>query len=267
MTTPRKRAPRARGPALTDASVERVFEALQALAVRFGSMAAAARVVGCSREAVRLILAKGHGVAPGLAERILSAAGDAATVERRPSALQRLSATRKTRRAQRRASAPAAAPQADPVRKHALIEQAAEERRAALDERRFEARRSMGPPVSAQSPLDAFAAVVATVLVRHTVDPVAELDARREGAFARRVERHALSMLLDRHGSPNEVAMAVRGRSVGASLQRNFARHKGDLGPLSQDLAREVQELLDDKRSAWAALLDALDDGEERAAE
>lgn len=111
-------------------------------------------------------------------------------------------------------------------------------------------------------PLDTLAAFVATLLVRHTVDPVGEIDPSRDG-FARRVERHALALLLDKHGqSQNRVALATRGRPVGSTLQRNFARHASNLGPMGDDLAREVQELLDGKRGAWTALLDALEDGE-----
>jgi sRNA-binding protein len=260
------------GTRLSDASMRRVFDALQSLAVKHGSKAAAARIVGCSREAVRLILDKGSGVAPDLARRILSAAGESSDVEHRPTALERLRADReakRTRRREWRAEKEQARAQLaeEQKRKRARVLEAAKERLEAAEMRRSEVRLAMGPPVSSRSPLDSLAAVVSALLVRHTVDPVAELDTGRERTFAHRVERHVLAGLLDKYGAPNAVAMAVRGRPVGSTLQRTFARHKGDLGPLSQDLAREVQELLDDKRSAWAALLDALDDGEERAAE
>ena len=260
MTTPRKRtsAPR---PALTEASRERVFDALQALSIKHGSMAAAARVVGVSRQAAHQIL-YGRGVSSDLAGRILRAADNASDVERRPTALERLRAGRAARRENRRAAAIERPADVDRDR----IEQAAEERRVAADMRRSEARLAMGPPVASRSPLDSLAAVVATLLVRHTIDPIAELDAGREGAFARRVERHVLAALLDKYGGPNAVALAIRGRKVGATLQRNFARHRDDLGPLSDELAREVDALLSADPSAWLRLVNALEE-EERAAE
>ena len=116
------------------------------------------------------------------------------------------------------------------------------------------------------APLDTLAALVATLLVRRTFDPVGEIDPSRDG-FARRVERHALALLLEKYGqSQNRAALATRGRPVGSTLQRNFARHAGDLAPMSDDLAREVRKLLDGSPRAWAALLDALE-SEDRAAE
>lgn len=256
MTAPRKRGPgRPRGPTggqLTDASVERVFDALQSLAVKHGSMAAAARVVGCSRETVRLILAKGHGVAPDLAQRILDAAGEAPAVERRPTALERLRAGRETRRPYRR----------DVLRaervKQLRIERADYERRVATVGRRAVERAAMGRPAEPTSALDTLAALVATLLVRHTVDPVGEIDPGRDG-FARRVERHALALLLDEHDTPGAVALATRGRPVGATLQRNFKRHEGNLGSLSPELEHTVRLLLRGAPGAWRDLRDALD--------
>lgn len=115
-------------------------------------------------------------------------------------------------------------------------------------------------------PIDTLAALVATLLVRHTADPVGEIDPSRDG-FARRVERHALSLLLEQHGqSTNRVALATRGRPVGSTLQRNFARHEGDLQPPSGELARAIDALLSDVPGAWGSLVEALEDGE-RAAE
>jgi hypothetical protein len=246
----------------------RVFDALHRLALQHGSYAATARVVDCSGEMVRAVLIDGAGTSPALAARILRAAGEAPNVERRQTALERWRAYRAARRTQRHSSPDAEQSAAlDPELKRALIERAAEERRAAAAARLSDARAALGPPVSSQSALDTLAALVAGLLVRRTVDPVAELDLARDGSFVRRVERHVLAALLDTYGNPNAVAMATRGRPVGASLQRNFARHKGDLGSLSDDMAREVQALLDDKRGAWAALLAALEEGAARAAE
>lgn len=230
-------APDARGATPPDASPDRVFDALQALAVRHGSMAAAARVVGVSKQAVHRILAKGKGVAPDLAQRILSAAGDVPAVERAP------------------------------LHEHTRIERAAEERRAAADARRYEARPATDAPVSSASPMDTLAAVVATLLVRSTVDPIAEIDPKRPGCFAHRVERHVLSLLLERYGNWNQVALATRGRPIGSTIQRNIDRHAYPHEPMSPELAREVQELLGDAPLAWAALLDAFGDGDGRAAE
>lgn len=113
-----------------------------------------------------------------------------------------------------------------------------------------------------RDPLDTLAAFVATLLVRRTVDPVAELDPKRPGCFAHRVERHVLAQLYAQHGSWNAAAMATRGRPVGATIQRNIERHVHPHDAMDADLAREVQDLLDGKRGAWAALLDALEDGE-----
>lgn len=117
------------------------------------------------------------------------------------------------------------------------------------------------------APIDTLAALVATLLVRHTVDPAGEIDPSRDG-FARRVERHALALLLERHDqSTNRVALATRGRPVGSTLQRNFARHEGDLQPPSGELARAVEALLSDAPGAWGALVEALGESEESAAE
>lgn len=243
MTDPDQRTRRARGAFLDDASVARVFDALQALAVRHGSMAAAARVVGCSRETVRLILTEDAGVAPALAQRILEAAGDVPASD----------------------SASIASEDSDEAR--ARIERAVEQRRAAADALRYEARPATYATTSSASPMDTLAAVVATLLVRHTTDPVAEIDPKRAGCFAHRVERHVLSLLLAKYGNWNQVALATRGRSVGSTIQRNVERHAYPHEPMSPELAREVQEVLDDERGAWAALLEAFGDGEERAAE
>lgn len=243
MTAPNQRTRRARGAALTDASVARVFDALQALSVKHGSMAAAARVVGCSRETVRLILTESAGVSPELAQRILNAACDVPATD----------------------PAPTAPEGSDDAR--GRIERAAEERRAAADALRYETRPATDAPAPSTSPMDTLAAVVATLLVRHTTDPVAEIDPKRAGCFAHRVERHVLSLLLQRYGNWNQVALATRGRSVGSTLQRNIERHAYPHEPMPPELAREVQEVLDDERGAWAALLDAFGDGEERAAE
>lgn len=247
MTAPQRRAPgRPRGTtggALTDSSIARVFDALQALAVRHGSMAAAARVVGCSRETVRLILTEGAGASPELAQRILDAAGDVPATD------------------------PASTASEDSDDARARIERAAEERRAAADAHRYEARPVADTPAQSSSPMDTLAALVATLLVRHTTDPIAEIDPKRSGCFAHRVERHVLSLLLAKYGNWNQVALATRGRSIGSTIQRNVERHAYPHEPMSPELAHEVQDLLDDKRGAWAALLDAFADGEERAAE
>jgi hypothetical protein len=116
------------------------------------------------------------------------------------------------------------------------------------------------------SPIDTLAALVATLLVRHTVDPVGEIDPSRDG-FARRVERHVLAQLLAKYGNPNAVALATRGRKVGSTLQRNFARHASVLRVMARGVPWEVQELLDNKRGAWSALLAALDERVDSAAE
>lgn len=120
--------------------------------------------------------------------------------------------------------------------------------------------------MSARDPLDTLAALVATALVRHTVDPVAELDPKRPGCFAYRVEREALALLWERYGSWNAAAMACRGRPVGSTIQRNIERHVRPHEPMEPELAREVRALLDGSPRAWDALLDALE-GEDRAAE
>ena len=116
------------------------------------------------------------------------------------------------------------------------------------------------------APLDTLAAVVATLLVNRCVDPVAEIDPKRPGCFAHRVEREVLAQLWERHESWNAAAMACRGRPVGSTIQRNIERHERPREPMSADMAREVQRLLDGDARAWAALLDALE-GEDRAAE
>lgn len=246
-------------PSLTEATMLRVFNALQRLAVLHGSYAATARVIRCSGEMVRAILMDGAGAGPELAGRILRAAGEAPSIERRATALERLRAGRETHRPRRR----------DVLRaeraKQLRIDRADYERRVATVGRRAVERAALGPPVASASALDTLAALVATLLVRHTVDPVGEIDPSRDG-FARRVERHVLALLLDEHDTPNAVALATRGRPVGATLQRNFARHKDDLGSLSDGLAREVRKLLSGSQHAWAALLDALE-SEDRAAE
>jgi hypothetical protein len=259
VTTQQRRPTGTVRPALTEASMARVFDALQALAVKFGSVAEAARVVGCTREAARLIL-NGGGVSPGLAKRILAAAGVSATVDRRPTALERLRAGRETHRPRRRDLL-----RAERV-KQLRVERADAERRVATVTQRSAARSALGPLVSRQSALDTLAALVAALLVEITADPVGELDPSRDG-FTRRVERHVLAALLDIYDTPNAVAMVTRGRPVGASLQRNFARHRGDLGSLSDDMAREVRALLKGKRGAWEALLAALKENAARAAE
>lgn len=233
MTT--SRTQRLRG----DTSTARVFDALQALAVKHGSMAAAARVVGCSRETARLILTEGAGASPALAKRILEAAAGILATEPPPSDGSTLD----------------------------RIERASEERRAAADALRYERRPATDAHAASASPMDTLAAVVAMLLVRHTTDPIAEIDPKRAGCFAHRVERHALSLLLERYGNWNQVALATRGRSVGSSIQRNVERHAYPHEPMPPELARAVQELLEEDSGAWAALLDAFGEEGGRAAE
>jgi AraC-like DNA-binding protein len=231
VTTSRTQRPRG------DTSTARVFDALQALAVKHGSMAAAARIVGCSRETARRILTEDAGASPDLAQRILEAAADMPLAEPAPSDGSTLD----------------------------RIERAAEERRAAADALRYEPRPATDAHTASASPLDTLAAVVATLLVRHTTDPIAEIDPKRVGCFALRVERHALSLLLQRYGNWNQVALATRGRSVGSSIQRNVERHAYPHEPMSPELARAVHELLNEDTGAWAALLDAFGEDEHAA--
>lgn len=230
-------------PFLTDATMLCVFNALQRLAVHHGSMAAAARVVGCSRETVRLILTESAGVSPDLSQRILDAAADVPAAE------------------------PASGTPDGPEDERSRIERATEQRRAAADALRYDPRPAADAPAPTSSPMDTLAALVATLLVRHTTDPIAEIDPKRSGCFAHRVEHHVLSLLFAQYGNWNQVALATRGRPVGATIQRNVERHEFPQWPMSPELAHEVQELLDEDTGAWAALLDAFADGEERAAE
>lgn len=110
-----------------------------------------------------------------------------------------------------------------------------------------------------RDPLDTLVALVATLLVRHAADPVAELDAKRTGSFAHRVEREVLALLLERYGNWNAVALAIRGRPVGSTIQRNIERHARPHVPMAPEVSREVQALLDGDADAWRDLVDAFD--------
>lgn len=59
-----------------------------------------------------------------------------------------------------------------------------------------------------------------------SADPIRELDVRTAGSLAHRLEGLVLQRLYERHDySWDKVALALRGRRAGASIQRIRARH------------------------------------------
>lgn len=73
-------------------------------------------------------------------------------------------------------------------------------------------------------PTDLLSQTVDSIL--SSADPIRELDVRHAGSLAHQLEGLVLQRLHERHGySWDAVALALRGRRAGASIQRVIARH------------------------------------------